>query len=45
MDAIFASPEQEGRARLLKIMQDFLQSEAAKHSAQEKGVYFFLSFS
>ncbi|GLB45503.1 putative sister chromatid cohesion protein [Lyophyllum shimeji] len=38
MDAIFASPEEEGRGRLLKIMQDFLVSEAAKHSAQEKEV-------
>ncbi|KAL0960842.1 hypothetical protein HGRIS_005858 [Hohenbuehelia grisea] len=36
MDAIFASPEEEGRGRLLKIMQDFLVSEAAKHSAKEK---------
>lgn len=37
MDAIFASPEEEGRGRLLKIMQDFLISEASKHSAKEKG--------
>lgn len=37
MDAIFASPEEEGRGRLLRIMQDFLVSEAAKHSAKEKG--------
>ncbi|EDR13190.1 uncharacterized protein LACBIDRAFT_292430 [Laccaria bicolor S238N-H82] len=36
MDAIFASPEEEGRSRLLKIMQDFLISEASKHSAKEK---------
>ncbi|KAG6812718.1 radiation sensitive protein rad9 [Tricholoma furcatifolium] len=36
MDAIFASPEEEFRARLLKIMQEFLISEAAKHSAKEK---------
>jgi cohesin loading factor subunit SCC2 len=38
MDAIFASPEEDGRGRLLKIMQDFLISEASKHSAKEKGV-------
>lgn len=38
MDAIFASPEEEGRSRLLKIMQEFLVSEAAKHSAKEKGM-------
>lgn len=37
MDAIFASEEEEGRARLLKIMQDFLISESEKHSAKEKG--------
>lgn len=37
MDAIFASPEEEGRGRLLKIMQEFLISEASKHSAKEKG--------
>ncbi|KAA1473731.1 hypothetical protein DENSPDRAFT_882264 [Dentipellis sp. KUC8613] len=36
MDAIFASPEEESRGRLLKIMQEFLLSEAAKHSAKEK---------
>lgn len=39
MDEIFASPEEEGRGRLLKIMQDFLVSEAAKHSAKEKGAF------
>jgi cohesin loading factor subunit SCC2 len=38
MDAIFASPEEEGRGRLLKILQDFLVAESAKHSAKEKGV-------
>jgi len=37
MDEIFASPEEEGRGRLLKIIQDFLVSEAAKHIAKEKG--------
>ncbi|KAG6888734.1 hypothetical protein C0995_006386 [Termitomyces sp. Mi166 len=38
MDTIFASPEEESRARLLKIIQEFLVSEAAKHSAKEKGI-------
>jgi cohesin loading factor subunit SCC2 len=37
MDATFASQEEEGRARLLKIMQEFLVSEAAKHAQKEKG--------
>lgn len=37
MDRIFAAPEEEGRARLLRILQDFLISEASKHSAREKG--------
>ena len=37
MDAIFESPELDNRARLLKLMQDFLVSEAAKHTAQERG--------
>ena len=32
MDAIFASPQEEAQARLLKIMQDFLLSEASKHA-------------
>ena len=36
MDEIFASPE-EGRGGLLEIVQEFLVSEAAKHSANEKG--------
>jgi len=36
-DEIFASPEEEGRGRLLKIIQDFLVSEASKHIAKEKG--------
>jgi cohesin loading factor subunit SCC2 len=38
MDSIFAAPDQEGHGRLLKIIQDFLTSEAEKHSAVEKGV-------
>lgn len=37
MDAIFTSHEEEGRGRLLKILQDFLVSEASKHAAKEKG--------
>ncbi|KAI9064653.1 hypothetical protein FKP32DRAFT_1625471 [Trametes sanguinea] len=36
MDGIFASPSEEARGRLLKILQDFLVSEAAKHTANEK---------
>jgi len=38
MDEIFGSPEEEGKGRLLKIIQDFLVSEAAKHHSKEKGV-------
>ncbi|KAI0823297.1 hypothetical protein BC628DRAFT_1504458 [Trametes gibbosa] len=38
MDAIFSSPIEEARGRLLKILQDFLMSEAAKHAANEKAV-------
>jgi len=37
MDAIFASPDEESRGRLLRIMQEFLVSEAVKHSTKEKG--------
>ena len=37
MDDIFAAKEEEGRARLLRIVQEFLFSEAGKHSAKEKG--------
>ncbi|KAI6114285.1 sister chromatid cohesion C-terminus-domain-containing protein [Pisolithus sp. B1] len=37
MDAIFASPDEESRGRLLRILQDFLVSEAAKHAEQQKG--------
>ncbi|TDL22099.1 hypothetical protein BD410DRAFT_770589 [Rickenella mellea] len=37
MDAIFASPEEDNRGRLLKLMQEFLVSESEKHSHQEKG--------
>ncbi|KAF8621415.1 hypothetical protein AX15_007826 [Amanita polypyramis BW_CC] len=36
MDSIFTSPDQEGHGRLLKIIQDFLMSEAKKHSTTEK---------
>lgn len=37
MDAIFASEEEDGRNRLLRIMQDFLVSEAEKHTTEQKG--------
>ena len=43
MDQIFASPEEEGKGRLLKIIQDFLFSEAEKHSALAKGKRTILS--
>lgn len=36
MDAIFVSDDEDARGRLLKIMQEFLVSEADKHSAKEK---------
>ncbi|KAI0770449.1 hypothetical protein C8Q74DRAFT_1202231 [Fomes fomentarius] len=36
MDDIFSSPVEEIRGRLLKILQDFLITEAAKHAANEK---------
>jgi len=39
MDQIFSSEGEEAKARLLKILQDFLSSESAKHAAQEKGGY------
>jgi cohesin loading factor subunit SCC2 len=38
MDSIFASSEDEGHGRVLKILQEFLVSEATKHSALEKGM-------
>ena len=38
MDEIFSSPDEDRRGRLLKIIQEFLISEAAKHSAKQKGV-------
>jgi len=37
MDDIFTSPEEDGKGRLLKIMQEFLVSESEKHSARLKG--------
>lgn len=40
MDAIFASPEEDSRGRLLKIMQEFLISEASKHADKEKSTLF-----
>lgn len=36
MDDIFSSPDEEARGRLLKIMQDFLVSEAEKHASLQK---------
>ncbi|KZT11764.1 uncharacterized protein LAESUDRAFT_733751 [Laetiporus sulphureus 93-53] len=36
MDGIFASPEEEARGPLLKILLDFLVSEASKHAEKEK---------
>ncbi|KAJ7175276.1 sister chromatid cohesion C-terminus-domain-containing protein, partial [Mycena filopes] len=36
MDDIFSSPDEERRGRLLKIIQEFLISEAAKHTAKQK---------
>jgi hypothetical protein len=43
MDAIFSSPDEESRGRLLRIMQEFLVSEAAKHSTKEKGIVAYAS--
>jgi cohesin loading factor subunit SCC2 len=37
MDAIFASPDENDRGRLLKIFQDFLLSQVAKHNETIKG--------
>jgi cohesin loading factor subunit SCC2 len=37
MDQIFSSNDEEAKGRLLRILQDFLSSESAKHAAQEKG--------
>ncbi|KAJ7134305.1 hypothetical protein C8R44DRAFT_770123 [Mycena epipterygia] len=36
MDDIFSSSDEERRGRLLKIIQEFLVSESAKHSAKQK---------
>ncbi|KAF5376813.1 hypothetical protein D9757_008902 [Collybiopsis confluens] len=36
MDEIFAANDYDGKARLLKIIQDFLVSESIKHSQSEK---------
>lgn len=41
MDAIFASPEEDGKGRILRIMQEFLVSESEKHSTQLKGKLMF----
>jgi hypothetical protein len=37
MDEIFASGEPDHQGRLLKIMQDFLLSVAARHTATQRG--------
>jgi cohesin loading factor subunit SCC2 len=37
MDAIFASPDEDGKGRILRIMQEFLVSESEKSSAKLKG--------
>lgn len=42
MDQIFQAPDEEGKGRLLRIMQEFLVSESEKHTAMEKGQLFFL---
>ncbi|CAL1713404.1 unnamed protein product [Somion occarium] len=36
MDSILASTDDEARARLLRILQEFLSAEAEKHAAKEK---------
>lgn len=38
MDDIFTAKEEEGLVRLLRIIQEFLVSEAGKHSVKEKGL-------
>jgi cohesin loading factor subunit SCC2 len=43
MDDIFVATEDELRARLLKIIQDFLVSESAKHAAREKGLFLVIA--
>lgn len=43
MDTTFASPEEENRTRLLRLLQEFLVSEASKHALQEKGALFEMS--
>jgi cohesin loading factor subunit SCC2 len=43
MDSIFVSSQDELHGRLLKIIQDFLMSEASKHNAKEKGKLRFIS--
>ena len=39
MDAIFASDEDDSRARLLRLMQEFLIAESEKHLEQEKSKF------
>lgn len=36
MDEIFNAKDEEAKGRLLKIMQEFLISEAAKHASKER---------
>ena len=43
MDTIFASPEEDNRARLLKLLQEFLVSEVSKHALQEKGIFHIIT--
>jgi cohesin loading factor subunit SCC2 len=42
MDDIFTSPDEESRGRLLKIIQDFLLSQAAKNTSKERSNPFFV---
>jgi cohesin loading factor subunit SCC2 len=44
MDKVFASGELESRAHLLRIINSFLLSEMAKHTAAEKGNFLFKAF-
>jgi hypothetical protein len=38
MDKIFASDDSASRTSLLRIMDNFLQDDVAKHTAAEKGI-------
>lgn len=37
MDKVFSGDDEEARARILRIMQEFLQSQEQKHAMQERG--------